>query len=300
MARTWEDNDFRLASESPCIDAADNTAVPADLDDLDDDGDVDEPTPFDLDGNPRFVDDPATDDTGNGTPPIVDMGAYEFQAGIVAYLDIKPGSCPNSLNLHGHGVLSAAIVGTAEFDVTQIDVDTLVLTRADGVGGGVTPLMGPPGPGIHVDDVATPFDGEPCECHEYEGDGIDDLTIKFDNDLVVTELQLTEFPGGTVVELVVSGQLLDGTEFGGTDCIRIRPLGPLPGAGPAAADQGQAESDASSGSAEADQREDVQDSFSTAFPACGLLSPAFVPVAIAGMSLARWQGRQRITASGKR
>ncbi len=34
----------------------------------------------DLDGNPRFVDDPATDDTGNGEPPIVDMGAYEFQA----------------------------------------------------------------------------------------------------------------------------------------------------------------------------------------------------------------------------
>ncbi len=33
----------------------------------------------DLDGNPRFVDDPDTKDTGNGDPPIVDMGAYEFQ-----------------------------------------------------------------------------------------------------------------------------------------------------------------------------------------------------------------------------
>ncbi len=32
----------------------------------------------DLDGNPRFVDDPNTDDTGFGDPPIVDMGAYEF------------------------------------------------------------------------------------------------------------------------------------------------------------------------------------------------------------------------------
>ena len=171
------------------------------------------------------MDDPATPDTGNGAPPIVDMGAYEyeFQPSIAAHLDIKPGSCPNSLNLKGHGVLPAAIVGTAEFDVTRIDVDTLVLTRADGVGSGVAPLQGPPGPGIHVDDVATPFDGELCECHEYEGDGIDDLTIKFANELVIPELQLAEFPGGSMVELVVSGQLLDGTPFAGTDCVTIRP-----------------------------------------------------------------------------
>ncbi|HMQ15352.1 MAG TPA: hypothetical protein PKC49_05200, partial [Phycisphaerae bacterium] len=33
-------------------------------------------------GRPRFVDDPATADTGVGTPPIVDMGAYEHQASI--------------------------------------------------------------------------------------------------------------------------------------------------------------------------------------------------------------------------
>ncbi len=77
---TWDDNDFRLSSSSPCIDAADNTVVPADLLDLDDDGNTSEPIPFDLDGNPRFVDDPNRPDTGNGTPPIVDMGAYEFQA----------------------------------------------------------------------------------------------------------------------------------------------------------------------------------------------------------------------------
>ncbi len=36
-------------------------------------------TTTDLDGNPRFVDDPDTPDTGFGNPPIVDMGAYEFQ-----------------------------------------------------------------------------------------------------------------------------------------------------------------------------------------------------------------------------
>ncbi len=58
--------DLHLGFGSPCIDAGDNTAVPASV-------------TVDLDGNPRFVDDPATVDTGKGTPPIVDMGAYEFR-----------------------------------------------------------------------------------------------------------------------------------------------------------------------------------------------------------------------------
>jgi hypothetical protein len=81
--RTWEDNDFRLAGDSPCIDAADNLALPADALDLDGDGDTSEPIPFDFDGRPRFVDHPDTNDTGRcGNPctrPIVDMGAHEYQ-----------------------------------------------------------------------------------------------------------------------------------------------------------------------------------------------------------------------------
>ncbi len=61
-----DNGDFRLQPGSPCIDAGDNTAVP-------------KGTTTDLDGNPRFVDDPDTPDTGFGDPPVVDMGAYEFQ-----------------------------------------------------------------------------------------------------------------------------------------------------------------------------------------------------------------------------
>ena len=63
---------YRLEPGSPCIDAADNTAVPIDV-------------TTDLDGNPRFVDDPDTKDTGVGDPPIVDMGAYEFQPVLCAW-----------------------------------------------------------------------------------------------------------------------------------------------------------------------------------------------------------------------
>ena len=74
-----DDDDLRLQPGSPCIDAANNTVVRSDTADLDGDGDTTERTPLDLDGNPRFADDPATADSGIGTPPIVDMGAYEFQ-----------------------------------------------------------------------------------------------------------------------------------------------------------------------------------------------------------------------------
>ena len=77
-----DNSDFRLLPGSPCIDAGDNTTVPIEI-------------TTDLDGNPRFVDDPGTPDTGNPGPPgpIVDMGAYEFQL-----------PCPWDLN--GDGVVN--------------------------------------------------------------------------------------------------------------------------------------------------------------------------------------------------
>jgi len=79
-----EDDDLRLSAASPGIDSADDTAVPPDVADLDTDGDVAERSPLDLDGNPRFVDDPSVADTGLADPPVypqvVDRGAYEFQA----------------------------------------------------------------------------------------------------------------------------------------------------------------------------------------------------------------------------
>ena len=57
----------RLSPASPCIDSGDNDAIPVGV-------------TTDLDGNPRFIDHPDVDDHGNGTPPIVDRGAYEHQA----------------------------------------------------------------------------------------------------------------------------------------------------------------------------------------------------------------------------
>ncbi len=68
---------FTLQAGSPCIDAGNNI----DIYDIDDDTDIVEVLPLlvDFSGSSRYVDDPATADTGVGSAPISDIGAHEFQ-----------------------------------------------------------------------------------------------------------------------------------------------------------------------------------------------------------------------------
>jgi uncharacterized repeat protein (TIGR01451 family) len=61
--------DLRLDLSSPAIDAGDNTGVPGGV-------------LTDLAGKPRFVDIEEIADTGYGSPPIVDLGAYEARFGV--------------------------------------------------------------------------------------------------------------------------------------------------------------------------------------------------------------------------
>jgi len=70
--------DLRLQPGSPAIDSG-NTALATY-------GIGGAPILTDLDGNSRVVDIPTVPDTGSGTPPIVDMGAYEAQ-----YVDVALG-----------------------------------------------------------------------------------------------------------------------------------------------------------------------------------------------------------------
>jgi len=92
-------------------------------------------------------------------------------------VDIKPYSCPNPLDvkkysLRKHGVLHVAILGTKDFDVTQIDPASIRLE-------GVAPLR------WSFKDVATPFTPstgkEHCykDCTSEGSDGFKDLTLKF-------------------------------------------------------------------------------------------------------------------------
>jgi hypothetical protein len=57
-------SDLRLGSGSPAIDSGNNAAVPGGV-------------TTDVAGLPRFFDDPGAANVGAGTPPLVDMGAYE-------------------------------------------------------------------------------------------------------------------------------------------------------------------------------------------------------------------------------
>jgi predicted outer membrane repeat protein len=76
---TVGDNDYRLALNSPCIDAGNNAELALDWFDLDGDGILTEPVPLDFDGLTRQVDIPSTPDTGLGVAPLVDLGAWERQ-----------------------------------------------------------------------------------------------------------------------------------------------------------------------------------------------------------------------------
>src|SRR5262249_18203186 len=71
------DDDYRLRGGSAGVDAANNTNISADLDDIDDDGITIESLPFDIACESRRID-AVRNDTGGGTAPIVDMGAFEF------------------------------------------------------------------------------------------------------------------------------------------------------------------------------------------------------------------------------
>ncbi|RNC82840.1 MAG: hypothetical protein ED559_14040 [Phycisphaera sp.] len=75
--------DLKLTAYSPAIDAGDNLAIALDENDIDDDGDIDEPItgPLDMDGNPRFIDISGMPNVypGNVYGGPTDLGAYEFQ-----------------------------------------------------------------------------------------------------------------------------------------------------------------------------------------------------------------------------
>ena len=124
-------------------------------------------------------------------------------------VDIKPGSCPNPLNVASKGVLPVAILGSDTFDVTTIDAASIFL---DGV----------PAIRSSLEDVAAPAsDGNECDCNSPGPDGYSDLTLKFRTHQVVEEL--IDWPGelaqGETLLLTLTGELSDGTAIEGTDCV---------------------------------------------------------------------------------
>jgi hypothetical protein len=118
--------DLRLGSGSPAVDSGNNAAVPGGV-------------TTDVAGLPRFFDDPAAPNVGAGTPPIVDMGAYErvpltvsapapqtVCAGASASFSVTASGAPtlsyrwrrNTLNLFDGGSISGAATSMVTINPT--------------------------------------------------------------------------------------------------------------------------------------------------------------------------------------
>lgn len=124
------------------------------------------------------------------------------------YMDIKPGSCKNSINIKSKGVLPVAILGTSVLSVEDIDPVSIRLA-------GVAPLRS------SVEDVATPEEGEGC--NDYAPDGFDDLVLKFDTQEIVNALG--EVADGKEGFLPLTGTLHDGSKIQGEDAVIIKKKG---------------------------------------------------------------------------
>ena len=127
---------------------------------------------------------------------------------ILVTIDIKPGSCPNPLNVKSHGVLPVAILGSEDFDVNTIVATSVRLA-------GVAPIRD------SYEDVGTPLsDANECECSTEGPDGFPDLTLKFETQEIVEVIGEVNY--GDELLLKLAGVLSDETPIGGGDCVIIR------------------------------------------------------------------------------
>lgn len=121
--------------------------------------------------------------------------------------DIKPGSCPNPLNVKSKGVLPVAILGSDTLDVRDIDVASLNIL-------GVNPIRS------SYEDVATPTDSTDCACTTEGPDGYEDLTLKFDRQELLAAIG--DVDDGEYITLTITGvTMYDEISIEGSDCILI-------------------------------------------------------------------------------
>ena len=135
-----------------------------------------------------------------------------------ADIDIKPGGCPNPFPLKSYGKLPVALLGAADFDVTEVNMTTVVLTR-DGFGS-VSPVDN----FVRIEDITSPQGVVPCACTpDMTPDGYPDLLLKFRRQEIVETLGLDEELGANVL-LKLEGELVGDAPFTGQDCVWINKI----------------------------------------------------------------------------
>lgn len=113
----------------------------------------------------------------------------------VVDIDIKPGSDTNCLNMSGHGVVPVAILGSDSLDIANIDQLSLAFGGLD----------------VRIRGKK----GALCSGEYSNGDAYLDLVCKFEDDAGAWS------PGSE--DATLTGTLLDGSEFEGTDTICVVP-----------------------------------------------------------------------------
>lgn len=125
-------------------------------------------------------------------------------------VDVHPTSCPNPINTRSKGVTPVAILGTEEFDVSQVNPATVQLFRDQ------TSSVAPQK--WAIGDVATPYSpflDKPLDsqaCNADYADGYLDLSLKFSTQALVSALGAVN--DREVIKLKLTGNLKE--EFGGT------------------------------------------------------------------------------------
>lgn len=140
-------------------------------------------------------------------------------------VDIKPGACPNPLNVRSQGVLPVAIFGSDVIDLETIDSATIWITREGVEGAALVPPIR-----YSYDDVGTPYAGDPCICDDLDedgleeddpiSDGITDLILKFSVQELVSGLLLNDVESKEIIPLTIMWETDDAT-FMEEDCVKI-------------------------------------------------------------------------------
>ncbi len=148
------------------------------------------------------------------------------------HVDIKPGLCPNYLNLKVNGNIPIAILGAKDFDVKSIDPASV---RLGYNGSQISPV------GFYYADEATPFNGTLCDCTDKGSDGMLDLILEFSIPEIDRSLNLPVSADHSVkLPLTISGVLYKeyGTKrISGQDCVQIPCTKPYSDAAPVQASE---------------------------------------------------------------
>jgi hypothetical protein len=127
---------------------------------------------------------------------------------VTVNINVHPNSDPNPLNLYSGGTTPVAIFGSADFDVTLIDLSTLRF------GDSAVKVVGKADRSLcSYEDIGsynpTMFDklGGP--------DGYTDLVCHF------VTADIGDLEAGEGITITVMGELTDGTDFEGSDVVKV-------------------------------------------------------------------------------